>query len=123
MSKALARKTLEKAPQPAAAPKTKNFYSAHPWQCRHFNDQSEILAYVEASGAWEAIATVNPTSGFSAENIAGFICTLINDNQNGKSLLLEAMNVLQHCLDEERLTFSSEQEADRVVTRIRERIG
>jgi hypothetical protein len=101
----------------------KCLYSAHPWKCRYHKDRSEILAYVEASGAWETVADIRPTAGASAETMALFICDIINDNQKSKTLLQEAMEALELCLEEEGLTFSSEQAADSVVTRIKKSVG
>lgn len=103
--------------------KPKSYYAAQPWECHHMEDVSVITAYVEASSNWEPIATIHPTSGHSAETIATFICGLINDHQKNKPLLQEAMEALQLCLEEDRLTFSSEQAADRVVTQIRAKIS
>jgi hypothetical protein len=119
-SSALKKPVKINGEKPAQKPKC--FYSAHAWQCRHLSDLSEILAYVEASGAWETIAEIHPTSGYSAEIIAAYICNLINDNQHNKSLLQEAMDALQMCMETERLTFSSEQMAERIVTRIQARV-
>lgn len=53
-------------------------YSAQPWQCRHHKDHSEILAYVEATGTWEAMARVERTAGASAEVAAMFIVHAVN---------------------------------------------
>lgn len=103
--------------------KPKSFYTVHPWECRHKEDRSEIKAYVEASGNWEVVAEVRNTSGASAETMATFLCNLINDNQKDRSLLLAAMDALQTCLNEANHTFASEQEADRVVQRIKGKIG
>ena len=47
----------------------KRFYSSQPWHCRNHKDHSEIVAYVEASGAWEVIATIKITSGISADGL------------------------------------------------------
>lgn len=101
----------------------RQFYAAHPWQCRHHEDRSEITAYVEASGEWETILTVHPTSGASAESVAAYIAAIINEHQSKADLLQEAMTALLLCLEEDRLTFASEQAADRVVTRIRARVS
>jgi len=122
MSKISALKKPVKTGREKSAKTQKNFYSAHTWQCRHLSDWSEILAYAEASGAWETVIQIYPTSGHSAETIATFVCGLINDNQRDKSLLEEAMDALQQCLETERLTFSSEQMAERTVARIQARV-
>jgi hypothetical protein len=100
----------------------KSYYTAQPWQCQHAKDSSAITAYVEASGTWETVATIHTTSGNGAETLATFICNLINDTQKNKSLLQEAMDALQLCLEEDRLTFSSEQAVDHAVARIRSKI-
>ena len=99
--------------------KPMSFYSAQPWQCHNSKDHSEITAYVEASGIWEVVAIIRQTAGASAAAMAEFITRLVNDNQKNKDLLREAMEALELCLEEEGLTFSSEQAADRVITRIK----
>ena len=103
--------------------KSREFYSLHPWQCRHHKDNSEIVAYVEASGEWETILTVHPTSGASAEVVAAYVAAIINEHQSRIDLLQEAMTALELCLEEDSLTFSSEQAADHAVTRIKARIA
>lgn len=99
------------------------FYAARPWECCHHQDSSEITAYIEASGEWETIITVHPTSGASAEALANYVAAIVNDHQGKADLLQEARAALEQCLEGDRLTFTSEQAADRVVTRIRARIS
>lgn len=101
----------------------KQLYSAQPWQCRHREDDSEIIAYVEASGAWETIALVQPTAGNSAEAVATFIVRAVNTSQQSQSVLRDAVDALQLCLEEDRLTFSSEQAAERSVSNIKKIIA
>ena len=98
--------------------KPRSYYAAHPWECHHSKDNSVIVAYVEASGNWENIATIHPTPGHSAETIATFICGLVNEHQKNRNLLHDAMEALEMVISD-GLTFSSEQVADRVVTRIK----
>jgi hypothetical protein len=109
--------------KPTREAKNRPFYSIHPWECQHQRDQSEIRAYVEASGNWETVAVIRQTTGANAEAMAQFICYLINDNQKNKSLLLDAMEALESCLEESKLTFASEQAADSVFRRIKESIA
>lgn len=97
----------------------REFYSLYPWQCRHAPDQSEIVAYVEASAKWETVSIISSTSGANAESVADYICNLINENQKNKNLLQDAMKALETCMEEASLTFSSEQAADSVVRRIK----
>ena len=102
---------------------SRQFYTAHLWQCRHLEDRSEITAYVEASGEWETILTVHPTSGASAEVVAAYVTAIINEHQSRVDLLQEAVTALELCLGEDHLTFTSEQAADRVVARIKARVS
>jgi hypothetical protein len=106
-----------------AATQARKFYTAHPWECRHHDDRSEIAAYVEASGEWETVLTVQPTSGASAEVVAAYIAAIVNEHQSKADLLQEALTALELCLEEDRLTFASEQAADRVITRIKARVS
>ena len=107
--------------QSRPATQLRQFYAAHPWQCSHHEDRSDITAYVEASGEWETILTVHPTSGASAEALAVYVAAIMNEHQSKADLLQEAMAALELCLEEDHLTFTSEQAADRVVTRIKAR--
>lgn len=106
--------------RPAKQPR--QFYAVHPWQREHHPDRSGIKAYVEASGEWETILTVHPTSGASAEELAAFVAGIMNDHQGKADLLQDALEALELCLEEDHLTFASEQSADRVVTRIKARV-
>lgn len=102
--------------------KPRCFYMVYPWECRHHEDHSKIIAYVEGND-WETVAEIRNTSGASAETMATFLCSLINENQERRRLLLDAMAALQTCLDEDGLTFTSEQAADSVLNRIKNKVG
>ena len=106
-----------KAAKTEAVPKP--MHATQPWKCRHHKDHSDIVAYVEAASDWEIVASVNRTAGASAEEMANFICGLVNDQQKSKNLLLAAMEALELCLEDSTLTFSSEQAAEHVVTNIK----
>lgn len=115
---------MPKKNQPMETPrKQRNYYSVHPWQCRHNKGNSEIQAYVEASGEWETVAIVNPTSGVSTECLANYICNLINKDREHNILLIDAMNTLELFLTEEQRTFTSEQAAESIVARIKNKVG
>src|SRR6266851_1772305 len=115
---------MTKSSKPTSAmPSLRQFNAAHPWQCRHKKTRSDIEAYVEASGEWETILTVHPTSGACAETLANYVASIMNEHQSKTDLLQEAMMALELCLEDERLTFTSEQAADRAVTRIRARVS
>lgn len=109
----------KKAKCPTTQPR--QFYTAHPWRCHHHQDRSEVKAYVEASGEWETVLTVHPTSGASTEVLANYVAAIVHEHQGKADLLQEAMTALELCLEEDHLTFTSEQAADRVVTRIKAR--
>jgi hypothetical protein len=108
---------------PKTEPIARQLYSAQPWQSRHHEDYSEIVAYVEATGTWETIARVERTAGASAETAAAFIAHAINTGQQSRSVLRDAMDALQLCLEEDHLTFSSEQAAERSVTNLKKIIA
>jgi hypothetical protein len=107
----------------SAVKQPRQFYTAHPWQCEHHQDRSDITAYVEASGEWETVLTVHPTSGASAEALATHVAAIVNEHQDGVDLLQDALSALELCFEEGKLTFTSEQEADRVITRIKARVS
>ena len=99
--------------------KSRTVYAIHPWECRHHQYHSDILAYVEASGEWEVIAVIRPSSGLGAEAMATYITDLINDTRQNHNILQAARDALEACLEEDGLTFSSEQTVDRVMARLK----
>jgi len=115
----MAKKTFPKKDVPKRRPP----YSIQPWECTHTPAYAEITAYVEASGKREVIAKVMPTSGFSAEFMAGYLCQLVNDHCNNHGLLVAAKEALELCLADDEQSFSSEQAADAVITRINQKLG
>jgi hypothetical protein len=102
--------------------KPRSLYTVHPWQCIHRKECSEITAYVEASGDWETVLVVKPTSGASAEHIAIFVCAVINDHIKSKNLLHDAMHALELVMSD-GLNFTSEQAIEKVAHRIKAKIG
>ena len=109
-----------KPPAPSAPPR--DFYSRSPWRCSPQKGGCEILAYVEASGAWETVIDVRPTSGTSAEAVGIYVTAIINQYQNEQNLLHQATKALETCL-KEGITFSSEQDAEHVIARIKSITG
>ncbi|MFY9288602.1 MAG: hypothetical protein WAO98_08900 [Alphaproteobacteria bacterium] len=101
--------------------KLRNYYSVYPWQCCHFEDRSDIRAYVEANGKWEMVMTVFNTGGCGHEDMATFLTNLINDNIQNRPLWIAAQEALELCLESDRLNFSSEQAADAVIARLKKR--
>lgn len=77
-------------------------------------------AWVEASGAWEKVATIHATTGATPVALSEHIMTIINASHGGQDLLNEALAALEAILDE-GLTYSTEQEADLIVARIKSR--
>jgi predicted transcriptional regulator len=98
--------------------KVRCFYSLHPWRCQHHGERSEIAAYVEASGTWETVAIIPQTSGATSEALAEFIARAVNQSQQCENLHQAAIRALESVI-EEGLTFTSEQEAERVIERLR----
>lgn len=98
--------------------KPRPLYSLYPWRTEHHDDRSEIAAYVEASGKWETVAVIPHTPGASAETLAEFIMGIINDSQKNRDLLRDATRALEAVM-EEGLTFSTEQDADAILKRVK----
>lgn len=90
----------------------------HPWRCERRGEHCEIVAYADASGAWETIAVIPSTSGASADFLAGFIVNLVNESQEDSDVLEAARKALEAVM-EEGLTFSTEQEAEHVIDRLK----
>jgi len=99
--------------------KSRGYYGLHAWKCEPDNENCKIVAYVEASGRWETVAVIPPTSGAMPEALANFITRQVNDRQECADLLLDAMSVLEEILGDGQLDFSTEHDADRVVGRIK----
>jgi hypothetical protein len=91
-------------------------YLETPWRCEARNGQWEILAYAAVSDQWETIAVL--PSGARTKSMANFIVTLINEAITNKDTLREASSALEAILTE-GLNFSTEQDADRVVRRVK----
>jgi hypothetical protein len=97
----------------------KCLYALQPWRCVHYPNSSEIEAYAEASGQFEVVAFIPRTSGAAAETTANFICQVINDHAQNKNLLRDAMEAFELVLEDNGLTFASEQAIDAIITRIK----
>jgi hypothetical protein len=98
--------------------KPRAFNPMQPLECRHYHGRSEIVACIDAGSEWRIVAEFRTVSGISPEIMAKYVCQLINDNLNRKDILLDAMDALRLCLTEASMTFSTEQAADCVLTRI-----
>ena len=110
---------MTKETKSSGKPKPQCLYETHPWRCDHHADRSEITAYVEASGRWETVLTVRPTSEASAEAIASFIIQLVNGHQQNNDLLRDAMAALEAVVND-GLNFTTEQTAEHVITHIKQ---
>jgi hypothetical protein len=100
--------------------KVRAYYGSQPWRCQSTKDGCELSAYVDASGQWEPIAFVQPTSDADARALGEFIVSLVNERQRDGDLLQAAFDALGGVL-EQGLTFSTEQDADRVVETLKRR--
>lgn len=97
-----------------------HFYAAQPWVCVHHPHRSDLNAYVEASGKWETVAVIQPTSGASAEMLADFIIGQINNINQNKDLCSDALEALESIL-QDGINFSTEQAADLVLKRAQQK--
>jgi hypothetical protein len=96
------------------------FHSRQRWKCQHGSDRSEILAFAEASGKWESIGVVQSTPCASAKAMAKFLVGLVNDIQINGDLLEAACKTLERIV-RLGLNFSTEEEANEVVARIKKK--
>ncbi|MFY9288427.1 MAG: hypothetical protein WAO98_07985 [Alphaproteobacteria bacterium] len=113
---------MPKTYQQSTTTKKRCFYGIRPWSAAHYDGYSEISAYVEASGNIENIMTVRATSGASAEAIAEFALDLINDHQRNQHLLRDAIAALEAVMDD-GLDFSSEQNLEKNIQKLKRQIG
>jgi hypothetical protein len=102
-------KTSQVAPEPAskANDRIRSYYSLYPWARKYYRNHVEFTAYVEASGKWETVLVVRPTSGASPEMMAEFIDHLINEHQKRQVAMHNAISAMQEFLNEGK-TGSSE---------------
>jgi hypothetical protein len=100
--------------------KVRTCYGSHPWRCQPCEGGCELIAYVDASGQWETVAIVQPTSNATARALAEFIVGLVNEQQRDSDVLQAAFDALDGLL-EQGLTFSTEQDADRVIETLKRR--
>jgi len=98
--------------------KPRSFQPLQPLECRYYKDHSEIVASIESGKEWKVVAEIGVIAGISHEVMAKYICQLMNDNLSHKNVLRDAMDALKLCLTEASMTFSTEQAADCVLTRI-----
>jgi len=110
------------AKKPRKVKEFERLYFSYPWQCHHYGDYSELHVYVEKSAAWENLVTIRSSGGLSAEDLAKFICHLVNEHETNRSFLLKAMQALEASLDDNRLSFSSEQGVERAMEAIKKAI-
>jgi hypothetical protein len=110
MSKLIKPKSRTKKPQ--------TFNPQRQLECRHYQERSIIVTYSDALDKWKEVAEIRPVAGLKHEVIAKYICELINENLSHQSILHDAMDALELCLTEATMTFSTEQAADCVLTRI-----
>jgi hypothetical protein len=97
-----------------------SYHALHPWRWQARGDQCELVAYVEASGKWETVATILRTSSASAESLANFIVGVVNDVREDNDAVHGAFRALESLMNE-GLTFTIEQEAASAVERLRQR--
>jgi hypothetical protein len=106
------RSKAKNGPRPLCVPR--------PWQCEPRGADCALLAFVEASGKWKTIALVKKTPGASAETAAAYIAGLVNDMHENGDVLQSALEALEAIVDE-GLNFSTEQDADIVIRRLKNR--
>jgi hypothetical protein len=116
--KARARKT----PSETVTLPPRPLYTLLPWACQHYDDRSELKAYVPASGVWECVAEVRRTAGASAETMADYLMRIVNDHEKMSDLLRDAAEALDLCLQSDGLAWDAEREAEITARRIRERV-
>ncbi|HUY67919.1 MAG TPA: hypothetical protein VMV79_01285 [Alphaproteobacteria bacterium] len=82
----------------------KSILATKPWSCTNFGEQSEIDAYVDATGTWETIATIQPVAAIDAEDIASFITNTINTYEKTQRLIQKMRAALELALECEGLS-------------------
>jgi hypothetical protein len=90
------------------------------WRCEPRDSDCALLAFAEARGKWEAVALVKKTSGASAKALADYIVGVLNGLHSDGMLLKVAQGALEALL-EEGLNYSTEQDADIVIRRLKSR--
>jgi hypothetical protein len=99
---------------------TAEFYTTTDWRCEPRGSDCVLLAFAEARGKWETVALVKKTSGASAKALADYIAGVLNGLHSDRQLLKVAQDALEAIL-EEGLNYSTEQDADIVIRRLKNR--
>jgi hypothetical protein len=108
---------MMRASKPKGKPTLAALYIAQMWQCRHRADCSEIVTRAGSSDTWETIATIHPATGASAKDLATLIVTVVNQHRQSRDLLRDATETLEIVM-KEGLTYSTEQEIERLISGI-----
>jgi len=90
-----------------------------PWTCSNFGSQSEIDVYVESTGTWATIATVNGIENIDAEDMASFIVRLANAYNANRTLFKDTIVSLEACLKCDALTQKTKTGAETAILRLK----
>jgi len=96
------------------------YYGSHPWRREEVEGRCELVAFVDASQSWERVAIIQPTSAVKAEAMADFILRLVNERHAEGDVLQAAFDALDGVL-QEGLNFTTEQDVERVMVRLKRR--
>jgi hypothetical protein len=99
---------METATKPASTP-----LPPLPWRAKHHEDWSEIVA---ADGT-PLIAALPHLGGYCGKQAADMIVQAVNQQQATTQLLREMADVLQTCLQEDKISWGAEQDADVLLQR------
>ena len=89
------------------------------WRFQKRKERYEIEVFVEARGRWEPFAVAMDGTGIAAEALTGYVVDALNEKQQQKIAVDEAVRAMEMLLDE-GLTWATEIEADHATRRLRE---
>ena len=93
------------------------------FSCTHFDEISEIDAYIASIDKVESIADIRSAAGINAKDIAEFIVRAANNEARMKNIIHQLLDALRLCLDcDGKLTWEVEQEADAMYERINQEL-
>jgi hypothetical protein len=104
-------------PTPAKKSKTFDSTTLQAWTCTHDTGKSRVEAYNAATGKRETVLETFPTDSMSAEAIAEFIATAVNNFDKREHLIEEMQAALEICLECDGLDWAAEHDADAALRR------
>lgn len=93
---------------------------ALPWSCQHFRTRSVVRARRDAASPWLPVAEIRASAEVNPRATARFITACVNSHAPQQGLIDELVKVLETCLEQDRLGWTAEHDAEVVLRRARQ---